>query len=235
MRRMTPQGERSFGEILKEAIRTAATTQAEVARQINVDPGQVSRWARNLQTPQPARVRELEELLKCDFSSALSANDVSYELYVSAPITGLGKQHLREHHDAIAPVVVSLRKHVPLLYWPGEDIRDSTHLKAADLATERNMRILAQCQALVYIQLGRIIHPSSSLIELGIALGRKAKVTIFMDKKVEHAYMLDGFEGVAEGLSFLPKARIYRVASAKEACEIIDRNGRELLGLDQRR
>jgi hypothetical protein len=75
------------------------------------------------------------------------------------------------------------------------------------------------------------VHPSSSLIELGCALGRRLKTTIIMQADLHQPFMLDGFGAVAASLSFLPKARVYTVRSVEHACDLITRNGRELLGL----
>ncbi|MGZ7042863.1 MAG: hypothetical protein ACXVH7_13810, partial [Thermoanaerobaculia bacterium] len=82
-----------------------------------------------------------------------------------------------------------------------------------------------------YLQFADVVHPSGSFIELGIALGRRLKTTIILKSGVRHAFMLDGFSAVAERVSFLPNARIYDVKSPEQACELIERNGRVLLGL----
>jgi hypothetical protein len=170
--------------------------------------------------------------LGTDLSFALDASQSIHELYVSAPITGLGPQ-LSDHHDVVESVVVAAREHVESVFWPGEDIKSADQLVAPDIATERNMRVIEHCSAFLYIQLAEIVHPSSALIELGIALGRRIRTTIILGTDVQHPYMLDGFGAIAASLSFLPKARIYPVHSVREATELVRRNGRELLGLAQ--
>lgn len=57
------------------------------------------------------------------------------------------------------------------------------------------------------------------------------KTTIIKSESVDLAPMLDGFSGVAASLNFLPKARIYSVKDDDAACDPVQRNGRELLGL----
>jgi hypothetical protein len=83
----------------------------------------------------------------------------------------------------------------------------------------------------MYLQFSEIVHPSSALVELGFALGRRLKTTLIIKRGLHNPYMLEGFGAVAASLSFLPQARIYSVNSTAEAEALIVRNGRELLGL----
>jgi hypothetical protein len=117
------------------------------------------------------------------------------------------------------------------VYWPGEKIHSVDELVAPDLATERNMKVLASCHAYLYLQFADIIHPSGALVEFGIALGRRLKTTLIIQRDFPSPFMLNGFGAVAESLTFLPKAHIYLVASADEAVSLVTRNGRELFGL----
>lgn len=229
--RMESQGPLSFGAALAAALTAAGKTQKALADHLSIDAGQVSRWVRDHAMPRPETVIQMEEFLGADLSAAFSASAPHYELYVSAPITGLGKRDIPEHHDAVAAVVESLRDHVTSLYWPGEAVRSSTELTAADITTERNMNALGRSEALIYLQFKNIVHPSSSLVELGLALGKRMKTTIFVARGIREPYMLDGFQGVAGAVSFLPKARIYRVGAPDEVSSMLAKNGREILGL----
>lgn len=229
--RMASQEGATFGNALKAALRAARINQAELARRLGIDAGSVSRWANDKAVPHVDAVARIEEELGADLSLAFERSAPAYELYVSAPITGLGKRGLASHHDAVAEVVAAAQHHVNSLYWPGENVRDTTDLVAPDIATEQNLRNMQHCSAFLYLQFAEIIRPSSALIELGCALGRRMKTTIIMHEDVQQAFMLDGFGAVASNLSFLPKARIYRVHSIDDACDLVDRNGRQLLGL----
>jgi hypothetical protein len=93
------------------------------------------------------------------------------------------------------------------------------------------MKDLVNCPAYLYLQFAEIVGPSSALVELGFALGRKMKITIIVKKGLTSPYMLRGFGAVAAKLNFLPHARIYEVDSADDAACLIASNGRELLGL----
>lgn len=152
---------------------------------------------------------------------------------MSAPISGLADDDIPEHHAAVAQVVDAASQHVNGLSWPGGRISTAgdRRTSAADLVTERNMRELVSCPAYLYLQFAEVIGPSSALVELGFALGRKMKVTIIYKKGLTGLYMLRGFDGVAARLGFLPEARIYEVDSVDDAASLIAGNGRELLGL----
>ncbi len=93
------------------------------------------------------------------------------------------------------------------------------------------MQAFGHCKALLFLQFSEILQPTSALIELGLALGKRLKTTIFVQRDLPIPFMLEGFSAVAAEIPFLPKARVYPVASATEACRMIRKNGRDLLGL----
>ena len=222
----------SIGEALAQALAEKHMSNKELADRLHVNASQVSRWVHGAQIPTAENTRRIKDELGIDLASFASASAPHYELYVSAPITGLGTSDVAEHHDRVLSVVAALREQVDSLYWPGEDIRSVDELAAADVATDHNMRALHSSDAFVFLQFDEIVHPSSSLIELGLALGLRKKVTIFFTRTVRQPYMLEGFQGVAADLAFLPKARIYPVDDEAEVIRSILRNGREMFGLN---
>jgi transcriptional regulator with XRE-family HTH domain len=228
---MGTQGGSTFGNALKASIAAARLTQANLARELKIDPGQVSRWVNGKAVPHGETVARIERILKADLSDAFSASTPEYELYVSAPIMGLDLESIGAHHESVGTVVTAARAHVNSLYWPGEGICAMSDLAAADIATERNMKVLERCSAFLYLQFLEVVHPTSSLIELGCALGRRLKTTIIIQADLYPVFMLEGFGAVAASVGFLPKARVYRVKSVGDACDLITKNGRELLGL----
>lgn len=228
---MNSQGPSTFGKALKAAIRATNYTQARLAHELRIDPGQVSRWVNDKAVPQREAVARIEQILEVDLSASFSAPTPWCELYVAAPITALRPVDIGTHHSAVSEVVSAAREHVNSVYWPGEQIRELSDLAAPDIATERNMKMLEHCSALLYLQFLEIEHPSSSLIELGCALGRRLKTTVIVQAGLHQPFMLDGLAAVAASLGFLPKARVYVVKSVDHACDLVTRNGRELLGL----
>lgn len=230
--RMVDQPQETFGQALKKALRAGGVSQAELSRRLDIDPGQVSRWATDKALPQAKTVERMETELGADLSGALQRSAPICELYVSSPILGLGRRGVAGHHEAVSAVVDAASPHVNAYYWPGSNVRSTADLLAADIATENNMRVFQHCQALLFLQFGEIVRPSSSLIELGLALGMRKKTTVIWLSELQRPFMLNGFQGVAASLSFLPKARIYEVESVDEACDLIDHNGRQLFGLE---
>lgn len=231
---MPPQDESKFANALRQAIQAARITQAALARELHTDQGQVSRWVNGKAFPHIDNVRRIEEILKIDLSDSFARSTPDYELFVSAPISGLADEDIPEHHNAVAKVVAAAGQHVNGLYWPGEQIKTAADRRraAADMVTERNMRALFGCPAYLYLQFAEVVRPSSAFVELGFALGRKMKITIIVEGGLTTPYMLRGFGAVAADLKFLPKARIYtEVTSAEDAASLIANNGRELLGL----
>jgi transcriptional regulator with XRE-family HTH domain len=231
---MAPQDKPTFADELRRAIRAARITQAALARELHTDQGQVSRWVNGNAVPHIDTVSRIEEFLKTDLSDSFDESTPDYELFVSAPISGLSDKDIPEHHDAVAKVVAAAGQHVNGLCWPGDQIKTAAdrRIAAADMVTERNMRALFGCPAYLYLQFAEVVRPSSAFVELGFALGRKMKITIVVRSGLTTPYMLSGFGAVAAELKFLPKARIYtEVASADEAASLIANNGRDLLGL----
>lgn len=166
-----------------------------------------------------------------DLSVAFTASSPQYELYVAAPITGLKVEDISSHNTAVDEVVRAASRHVNSLYWPGEMVRATSDLTAPDITTERNMQVLQRSSALLYLQFKEVVRPSGALIELGCALGWRLKTTVIMKEGLDQPFMLENFSGVAATLGFLPNARVYKVRSVGDACDLITKNGRELLGL----
>jgi len=228
---MDAQGRTTFGKALRAAITAARYSQAGLARELNIDAGQVSRWVTGKTIPHSETVAKIEQILGTDLSAAFTASAPDFELYVAAPITGLHEEDIGPHNAAVNEVVKATSAQVNSLYWPGEGILSTSDLTAPDIATERNMQILQRSAALLYLQFMAVVRPSSALIELGCALGWRLRTTVIMQENLRLPFMLDNFGAVAATLGFLPKARIYRVKSVSDACDLITKNGRELLGL----
>lgn len=228
---MATQDQHRFGQALKAALEGAEMTQAKLARTLGIDAGQVSRWATGRSLPVRHTAARIGEILGVDLTEAFQSSIPTVELYVSAPITGLGRKAITAHHSHVAQVVEVLEEHVNSLHWPGRDITGTGDLLAPDIATERNMTVLSHCLALLYLQFEPVVRPSGALVELGIALGRRMKTTIIVKRDLPQPFMLQEFAAVAARVDSLPQARVYLVDDVDAARQFIDRNGRELLGL----
>lgn len=227
--RMTTQGAATFGEALRAALQTSGITQAYLARQLDIDAGQVSRWINDKALPHQAVVQRMNRILGTDLSQFYAVNVFQYQLYVASPADGLALNAIDSHQKAVQEVVSVAEEQVTSLFWSTKDLAAPPY--ASDLITERNLDVLVRCNGFLYLQFEETVRPSSALIELGIALGRRLKTTIIAGSTITLPYMLDGFAGVAATISYLPRTRIYRVDSPQDACSLLKNNGRELLGL----
>jgi len=232
---MSPKGNASFGDALSQAIHDAGTTQAALAHELKIHQSQVSRWVNGKSIPHIDNINRIDKFLKADLTDSFAKSTPDYELFVSAPISGIAPEAIPEHHDAVAKVVSAVNQHVNSLKWPGDSVKNEADLRsaAADIVTERNMRVLFKCQAYLYLQFAEVVRPSSAFVELGVALARKMKITIIVKHGLPSLYMLRGYATVAANFKSLPQARIYtEVASADDAASLIETHGRELLGLE---
>jgi transcriptional regulator with XRE-family HTH domain len=222
----------TFGEALRRALRDARMTQASLARELRIDVSQVNRWTNNKALPHISYIGRIERVLGVDLSDSFVNSKSNYELYISAPLAELDSNDLPQHQDVVASLVAAIEQNINGLYWPGSEIRTASDLPAAaDIVTERNLAALANCSAFLYLQFSEIVRPSSALVELGLALGRRMKTTLIVKSEIDYPYMFEGFGAVAASLNFLPNARIYQVRSIEDAEAILRNNGRELLGL----
>ncbi len=222
----------SIGEAIRSALDERDMSQSDLARALPADAGLISKWINGHQSPGPANRRRLKEVLGLDLGISRPATRKTHELYVAAPITGLANGNIAVHHAEVSQVVAAARRHVPDVYWPGEVIHSTEDLVAPDIATEHNLDVLAKSQALIYLQFDELDGPSGALVELGIGLGRRVRTTIILREGLRTPFLLrEGFGAVAARHPSMPKARIYLVSSAAEAASLIERNGRELLGL----
>lgn len=230
---MQPHDASSFARALQGALRAKGMTQADLARRLGIDAGQISRWVNARAVPLLGHVRRLEELLGADLSGSFATAVPQCELFVSAPISALAEEDIPRHHDAVAKVVDAAREQVNSLAWPGGRVTcaGDRRTSAADIVTEENMKELATSSAYLYLQFADVRGPSSALVELGFALGRKKKITMMFSSGLTTPYMLHGFGAVAARLNFLPDARMYEVDSPDEAASLIRNTGRVLLGL----
>lgn len=228
---MAAQPDRSFSDLLREALAISELSQAALASALGIDAGQVSRWVNGKAgAPRDERIREIEQILGVNIIDSLSKSELKNHVYISAPIVGLDENSLASHVRKIESVVQSVARMTSSYYWPGSEIESMSQLLAADIATEQNLRVLGDSDAFLYLQFDEVIRPTSALVELGIALGRKIKTTIIVGTGLRQPYMFDGFVGVAANLRFLPHVHLYTVKSPAEAIRLIERNSTALFG-----
>jgi hypothetical protein len=191
----------------------------------------------NKAMPRLATVRDIQEILGVDLNEAFrhsllaSKPSVSdYELFVSAPIIGLNDEaEINRHRDDVAKVVAAAENVVDKVYWSGKEVASFNDLGAPDIAAEASLEAFVSCQAYLYLQFAEMVNPSGALVELGFALGRRLKTTLIIKKDLRTPAMLEGFQGVAAKLGFLPETHIYVVDDVEGAVRLIQQSGGQLL------
>src|SRR5262249_18402451 len=137
---------------LAEAIRKSGHTQAWLARSLHVHAAQVSRWTSGQARPHQNAVLAIGKLLGIDLMTAFASAPTPSELFVSAPIIGLGQGQIDAHRFQVGQVVRAAEGHVGSVYWPGRDVATADDLSAPDLKTETNLSALSECRAFLYVQ-----------------------------------------------------------------------------------
>jgi transcriptional regulator with XRE-family HTH domain len=232
---MVRQPEATCGAALQRALRDAGKTQKWLADELSIDPGQVSRWVNNRAQPRIENIRRIKDLLGVDLEAELQQSTTAsepsppnYEVFVSAPISGLSDAEILDHQSDVAKVVAATEKVVDSVYWSGAKVRNPRNRGAADLSTEASLRALQGSRGYLYLQFAEMVNPSGALVELGIALGLGLKTTMILREGLNTPFMFEGLQNVAADLDFLPQVRIY-VKDPDEAVRLIEDSGPELL------
>lgn len=227
---MAAQGRARFNSALKAAL--GEHKQRWLADRLGVTESTISRWVRGSTRPMRDQAATVATLLDAPELLALfDATNPAYELYLAAPISGLNADSIAAHRDAVERIVKEAAKFTNGVYWPGRDIYSMNDLGAADIVTRDNLDALSRCDGLLYVQLSDVEHATGALIELGIALGRRIKTTIMIQKDLPLPFMLRSFEGVAARSQIMPDARVDFVEGVDDIVQRIERNGREIFGL----
>jgi hypothetical protein len=155
-----------------------------------------------------------------------------YRVFFSTPMAALTQDDYETDRSVANQLFQALRHLAQSVYWAAEDIQSAEQFEAPDIATAKNLSALTASSTLVYLQQRKLTHPTSSLLEVGIALASKKPVTVFAPSEDILPYALRrGFEAVAADLAF-GRFRFYRTDTVEEAIRLITVHGAELIGLD---
>lgn len=212
------------GDTLRRALGRARMTQAGLAREIHVTEAVVSRWATGRV---PLRGHSAHAV-----AVALRDHGVELDLapgcrvFLTTPMAALdadGYEQARADAEQVHAVLAQIGAPV---YWPAGGIGSTDQFEAPDLATERNLEALVECEVFVFLQTQEIHRPTSCHIELGWALALHKPVTVFAPSEESLPYMLRSFETVAAR-----RGGRYRFAPAADALRLLEIHGPELLGI----
>jgi hypothetical protein len=224
------QGRARFHVTLRAAL--GEHKQVWLAGRLGVTETTISRRVTGKTRPLREQAEAATELLNDpEVLEVFDLTNAPYELYLAAPISGLKSTDVSAHRDAIEQIASQAETVTNGVYWPGREIHSTAELAAADIVTRDNLDVLSHCHGLLYVQLTDVIHPTGALMELGIALGRKMKTTIMIQRGLPLPFMLRNFEGVAARSKIMPDARVDFVENAEDVVARIKRNGREIFEL----
>lgn len=200
-------------------------TQAELARLVHVDPGQVSRWTGDrapLRGPNADRVADLLRGRGVE----LEPDQPPCRVFLATPMAALDPDAYEQARADAVAVHAALERAAGATYWAAGGVDSVDRFEAPDLANARNLDALQSCEAFVLHQTGPLDRPTSCLIELGMALARGIPVTVFAPSEADLPFMLRGFEAVAAR-----SGGRYRFHHVDDALRLLDIHGAELLGL----
>jgi transcriptional regulator with XRE-family HTH domain len=220
------------GERLRQWLVAAHLTQAELARLLSVDPGQVSRWCTGKAAPRPEYADSIVTLVR-ERGVRAELPQAGACVFFSTPMAALDTDAYESDRAAANAVYEELRLVGSPVYWAASQIASTDQFEAPDIATERNLAALTAADAFVYLQLRELTHPTSCLVEIGMAIACKKPVTVFAPSEESLPYVLRRFEPISVRAGF-GRFRFYSIHSAADAVRLLHVHGRELIGLAPR-
>jgi len=220
-----------LGQQLRQWLTAADLTQAELARLLHVDPGQVSRWCTDKAAPRDDHVISIVELLR-GRGVQVELSQASTRVFFSTPMAALDADSYEADRIAAQTVYEELNRIASPVYWGAAQITSADQFEAPDLAAERNLTSLSAAEAFVYLQLRELTRPSSSYVEMGMAIASGKAVTLFAPSEDCLPYILRRFEpisGRAAGLG--GRFRFYSIRSAADVVRLLAIHGPRLIGM----
>lgn len=211
---------------LSGALERVGMSQAELARLVHVDRGQVSRWVNGRVPLRGANADRVVAVLLERGVELKPSTAQPARVFLATPMAALDGPDYEQARDGAAAVAQALARVAGPVYWPGGGIRSVDRFEAPDLATAANLDALERCEAFVLCQLAPLTRPTSCHVELGWALAQSKPVTVFAPDEGDLPYMLHRFEAVADR-----RGGRYRYVPVDDAVRLLNIHGAELLGL----
>lgn len=205
-------------------------TQAELARSLNVDAGQVSRWCNDKASPRVEYATSIVELLR-DRGVQAELSQTETRVFLSTPMAALEADNYEMDRAEARAVFEQLERIALPVYWAAGHIESAQQFEASDIATDRNLAALAAAEAFVYLQLRELVRPTSCHIEIGMAIASKKPVTVFAPSEDSLPYTLRRFEAISGRAGFGGRFRFYAIRGAADAVRLLTVHGPELIGL----
>ena len=229
---MSYDRETTIGYLLRTALKTQGIRQLQLAEYLSIASSSVSRWVNDKEIPRTEYLVRIDHFLGTNlvqFTDPYQTADPVCEVFVATPMASVPTNTLKRNREWTTTLVEKLQGIVGRVYWAGRNIDLPEDFDVPDIGTEENLRALGTAKAFVLVYFDPVAPTwSGSMIELGLALGLKIPVTLFVSQTTPLPYMLEGFEGVAERTGFLPRVRIYRLQTPEEAVLYIEKNGKDI-------
>lgn len=213
------------GDALRRALERAGMTQVELARELHYTEAAVSRWARGAAPLKGDSADRVVAVLRSHGVDLAAAP--TYRVFLATPMAALDAAGYERARAEAEAVHAELERVAGPVYWPASGIGSADLFEAPDLATGRNLVVLNECEAFVFLQTQAIGKRTSCDNEIGRAQALRKPVTVFAPSEDSLPYMLRGYEAVAPRLG--ERYRFYRSTDALRLLEI---HGAELIGLD---
>jgi hypothetical protein len=221
------------GPLLREWLDTADLSQAQLAKHLHVDAGQVSRWCRDHVPLRGAHAAAVIALMR-ERGVTVEPPAPGHRIFLSTPMAALDGSSYEADRAAAATVHDALAVIAAPVYWPAGGIGSAQQFEAPDLATDHNLTALGEAEAFVYLQLRTLIRPTSCHVEIGMAIALQIPVTVFAPSEDALPYMLRRFEATASRAGVGGRYRFYPVDGAADAVRLLTIHGPDLLGLPSR-
>lgn len=212
---------------VRRAHKNGAFSQAWLAEQVSVEPSTVSRWMNNVR-PREAKLNEIVGVLQ-EAGHLPDAVVPSSNVFLSTPMASLQSSEYSTDREAAQRLYEALTDVGFTVYWGALGLLTPSDFEAPDLATKANLDALMSADAFVYAQSSVPVRPTSSLVELGMALAFRIPVTVFARREEELPYMLHSFSNVPESVPQLGTYRLYASTSIDAACGLIRRHQQSIL------
>lgn len=218
---------------LRQWLTLAHMTQAELARHLHVDPGQVSRWCTEKAPLRYEYATTIVEILR-ERGVQAELPQPGARVFLSTPMAALDPDDYKRDRDAASSVYEQLCRIASPVYWGAAQIASAEEFEAPDLAVEQNLAALDASDAFVYLQLRELTRPTSAHVEIGMAIASKKPVTVFAPSEDDLPYVLRQFEAISGRAGFGGRFRFYSIRSAADASRLLTIHGPQLIGLSAR-
>ena len=214
-----------FSKSLREAMGTMSAT--ELSRKTGLSQATISRALNDRTVQRRSTIAAIEKALGVELSSSPShAKPEEGPIYVIAPMAQESDRYLKQFNSQITEILSSL---TDSYFWAGASVTKRSDLALIpDFSAGPKFDAILASKAVLYVQFETVKRRTSSLFELGLALGSGKRTTMFIGDGVELPFILRGnISEVAGNFTSLGHLRLHR-ASPEQTIRILKQHSHEL-------